>query len=170
MANQKASSEYINIIEDNIFDRLYQEAKNRNSKKQFRSQIQTECSFNDSKYASNLKNEKVSTESKKIITTPSFHLNSNTSPLASVDRMYPPSPEVDSEQTSKFLTNMQMYSSAEFMTQPKPKLKDYRKYGSNGKQSPAEFITWNESKYNSHNMDDFDTMNKARLKNEARLK
>lgn len=104
-------------------------------------------------------------------------MESNGSKMASMDRIYPPSPEFETEQQSKYPAEDQIYSSQDYLTSSNQKSSHVTKSDkrditlTSGANSPTEFITWNESKYGSSiQMENPNNFDKIRMKNEIKMR
>lgn len=139
-------------INDSIFDRLYNESKERHIQKYRKSHNHTVCSAQDTNTMSHHHYNKSTSKSKpRKHTNPSFQIHTKASPLTSIDQLCPPSPPISDEKT-RFVMNKYLYDSAKAQDNIQ-NLRMSKKYKSNGANSPCEFITWNESKYNSKSID-----------------
>lgn len=99
-------------IHDSVFDRLYNESKERHSQKYRKSQNHTVCSARGTHIMSHQRSEKSSSKSKpRTRAHPSFQMHAKASPLTSIDQLCPPSPPISDEKT-RFVMNKYLYDSA----------------------------------------------------------
>ncbi|CAI2381388.1 unnamed protein product [Moneuplotes crassus] len=141
---------------ESIFDRLYKEAetKKEHLNRLRRSREDAMYSASKSNGTSMLNAYKRSSRSKnKSNKDPSFNMITKESPLTSIDQFNPSSPRIEAEgnrlMMQKYLTE------SERVQENNKNSKNIKKYKSNGAASPCDFITWNESKYNSQSIDQF---------------
>jgi hypothetical protein len=135
----KAPSEFINIsVQDTIFERLYNESKMKIDPHWLKSYQNGDSLITDFKLSPRIPSRP----------TPSFQLQRKASPLTQV---YPGSPKTTDEHT-KLIMNKYLIDSSRVRSNVRIAT-DAEKYKSQGANSPWEFITWNESKYNCKSID-----------------
>lgn len=144
------STDDLNVY-DSIFDRLYNEAKIRKLEKVRKSHNQTDYSIPDT--GMSFQRGQGSRSKSKKRAQQSFRVNTQVSPLNSTDHLYPDSPKIADNKTN-LMMNKYIKDSSKAHGNVKNS-KNSKKYQSNGATSPVEFITWNDSKYNSQSIDKF---------------
>jgi hypothetical protein len=148
-ANQESTVDL--SVYDSIFDRLYNEAKTRKLEKMRKSANQTEYSVHDTGMSFQ-RDQRSRSQSKKRVEQ-SFRVATKVSPLTSTGHLYPDSPKMTSNK-AHLMMNKYITDSSKAHGNYK-NFKNSQKYHSNGAVSPVEFITWNDSKYNSQSIDKF---------------
>jgi hypothetical protein len=158
-ANQESTVDL--SVYDSIFDRLYNEAKTRKLEKMRKSVNQTEYSVQDT--GMSFQRDQRSRSQSKKRAEQSFRVAAGASPLTSTDHLYPDSPKMSGNK-AHLMMNKYLDDSSKAHGNFK-NFKNSQKYGSNGAVSPVEFITWNDSKYNSQSIDKFQ---EQKIKDEER--